>query len=114
MRLKRREDFRKVFAARCLTMDDVIVMYLSHNGLDVTRLGLGVGRKLGKAVVRNRIKRLIREAFRQLQMGTVTPGYDLICVPRSGQIRTLSDYETSLKNLFTRGIKKLETQSATE
>ncbi len=108
MRLRCRRHFREVFATRCRVADQNLVMYLSYNGLGVTRLGLGVGKMMGRAVARNRAKRLIREAFRQLQMGTAEPGFDLVCMPRSGQRHTLSDYKTSLGNLLARGVKELQ------
>jgi ribonuclease P protein component len=47
------------------------------------RLGVTVTRKSGKAVVRNRFKRLLREAFR-LDQALLPPGYDLVVVPKRG------------------------------
>ena len=94
-------------AGRCSVADRILVMYLSYNALDVTRLGLRVGRTWGKATVRNRAKRLLREAFRRLELATSAPGYDLICIPKSGQIRALREYEESMSRLFARGVRKL-------
>jgi len=51
------------------------------NQLPYMRLGLSVGKKLGKAVVRNRIKRMIREGFRQAENRKLG-GLDLIVIPR--------------------------------
>ena len=112
LRLKRRRDFQRTFGTRCVVSDGNLVIYLSRNGLDVTRLGLTVGRKLGQAVTRNRIKRLLREAFRRRNIGTATPGLDLICRPKSGQIRTLAEYEASLQDLVAQGARKLQRQAA--
>ena len=114
LRLKRNRDFTRAFARRCSVADGVLVMYLSHNTLDVTRLGLRVGRRLGPATVRNRTKRLLREAFRRLGLASTAAGYDLICIPRSGQILALREYEESLGSLFARGVRKLAGQTTRE
>jgi ribonuclease P protein component len=60
--------------------DREIVIRVLPNGLDGTRFGLSVSRKVGKAVVRNRIKRRLREILRQMDL---PPGWDIIVVARN-------------------------------
>jgi ribonuclease P protein component len=52
-----------------------------EEGVRPTRLGVTVTRKVGCAVVRNRIKRFVREAFRR-KRGSFTPGYDMVWVAK--------------------------------
>jgi ribonuclease P protein component len=52
------------------------------NGLGVTRVGLTVTKKIGKAVTRNRIRRRLREAARQVFPGCAAPGFDYVLIAR--------------------------------
>jgi ribonuclease P protein component len=63
--------------------------------MPVTRLGLSVSRKVGSAVVRNRVKRLLREAFRT-SASALPPGLDLVVVARPHQEWDLSRYAEAL------------------
>lgn len=97
-RLRRREDFLRVFEARSSAADRFLVVYGAPNDLDVVRLGIPVGRKFGNAVRRNMAKRLIREAFR-LEQWELPAGFDLICIPRRGELADLAQYRTSIRRL---------------
>jgi len=57
------------------------VLLAAPNQGAVSRLGLSVGRKLGPALRRNRLKRLIREAFR-LNKSALSAPMDLVVIPR--------------------------------
>jgi len=56
-----------------------LVVRTHPNGLDVSRFGFAIGKRLGKAVVRNRMRRRLREILRQTR---VAPGFDLVIIGR--------------------------------
>lgn len=109
-RLKKRKDFRRAFNRGVKAADRDLIIYLSYNHLDHSRIGLSVGRRIGKAVVRNRIRRRMREAFRLLRLGA-RAGYDLVCIPQPGPPRSLQQYQNSLVQLFDRARSRLEAKT---
>lgn len=64
------------------------------NGLDITRYGLAVGRRVGNAVVRNRIKRRLREIVRQAPLPA---GWDIILIARTPAAQ--ADYNSLKKSV---------------
>jgi ribonuclease P protein component len=60
-------------------VDGFIVMKILPNGLNVARYGFSVTKKVGKAVQRNRMRRLLKEIAR---LQSVKPGWDIIFIPR--------------------------------
>lgn len=84
-RLLRPAEFARVYAARRSAARGPLVVYAAtRNDPDGRpRLGLSVSRRIGNAVIRNRWKRRLREAFRRVQ-GDLDPRCDYILVVRSG------------------------------
>lgn len=79
--LTRNTDFRRAYQKGKSFVSPVLVSYVRKNRLKLTRVGITVSKKVGCAVVRNRSRRVIREAYRSL-MFHVKPGYDLVFVAR--------------------------------
>ena len=79
--LKQNHLFRRLYAKGKSAVDPRLAVYCRKNGGKASRLGITTGVKLGKAVVRNRTRRRIREAYR-LHEDRFAPGYDLVVVAR--------------------------------
>jgi len=87
--------FSAVFDARVRKSIGPIAVVAKPNDLPHCRLGLSIGRRVGNAVKRNRIKRLLREAYRLTQHDWPA-GYDLVIVVRPHNMASLADYQRLL------------------
>ena len=77
--LKKNRDFRIVYSQGKYISDKFFVAYALANGLTQSRLGITVSKKVGGAVVRNRVKRWVKESLRH---HLVAPGYDYVVIAR--------------------------------
>ena len=104
-RILKRKEFDHVMTYGRSVADRRLVVYTRENGLSRCRLGLVVGRKVGKAVRRNRIKRLLRTAFR-LSRPQLPSGQDIVVIARGrdGPERLAATQE-SLIDLAQRSLK---------
>lgn len=102
--------FAAVFDTQMRKSLGVIALCGKANGLDYNRLGLSVPRRVGNAVVRVRIKRRLREAFRLGQYDGPT-GYDLVVVVRPHEVLPVAEYQALLADGIRR-IHELATKRA--
>jgi ribonuclease P protein component len=106
-RLRSGSEFRRIYALRCSVGGSLVVLYGAANSLGHARLGLSVSRKVGGAVVRNRWKRLLREAFRTSR-SRLPLGLDLIAIPRSGSRPKLDGLQAELVELAGKLARRLK------
>ncbi|WHH57250.1 ribonuclease P protein component [Petroclostridium sp. X23] len=79
--LNENRTFKRIYAKGNSIANNLLVIYFIANGLNINRLGITVNKKIGKAVARNRVRRLIKESYR-LKESTIKEGYDIIFVAR--------------------------------
>jgi ribonuclease P protein component len=96
MRLGRTREFRAVYEARVRAFAGPLVVWSAPNDLPHCRLGLAVSRRVGGAVVRNRLKRRLREAFRTMQH-ELPGGYDLVVSARPHNPLPVAEYREALR-----------------
>jgi ribonuclease P protein component len=82
-RLRANADFQRVRREGRSLAHPLLVILTLANGLEHSRFGFAVGRRIGKAVDRNRIKRRMRELVRvRVQKGEIAAGWDVVFIAR--------------------------------
>lgn len=104
--LREAADFQRLYGLGQRAGDDYLLIFAAVSSLQVTRIGLSVSRRHGNAVRRNRLKRLLREAFR-LRQWQLPVGLDLVVIPRQRDDITLADVQNSLQRLTERLARRL-------
>src|SRR5215213_772295 len=99
--LRSPKEFDAVYAAKTRESRGPVTVYAIPNDLSHPRIGLSVSRKVGTAVRRNRIRRLLREAFRLMQHD-FPRGYDLVIVVRPHEPLMLAEYQKILSGALFR------------
>jgi ribonuclease P protein component len=86
--LTRRAQYLAVYESGKAFADSLIVVKALPNGLDATRTGFSVTKQIGKATVRNRVKRLLKENVRLLD---IKQGWDIVFIARRSIVK--ADYQ---------------------
>ena len=79
--IKENSDFKRAYYRGKSIVEKRIVLYFRKNKYSFNRLGLTVSPKVGNSVVRNRVRRLIKENYRLTD--EISQGYDIVIVARS-------------------------------
>ena len=101
-RLRRTRDVRRVYDEGQSWPHPFLVLVARPNGLDFSRVGFAASRSVGRAVARNRAKRLMREAARHLYP-RFGPGWDIMLIARARLLGVReAQVEEALKSLLSR------------
>ena len=79
-RIRKAEDFHRIIHASCFVKNQSFVIYFQPNELDCSRIGVSIPKRIGIAVIRNKIKRQIKALL--LEALDVTKPLDYVIVPK--------------------------------
>ena len=109
-RLSRSSDFQRIYRQGSSTASRFLVLYSfkrpDEAGAEGPILGLSVSKKLGGAVVRNRVKRLLREAF-QGCAGHLAKEYDLVVIARPHLLELVARESAGEKGVVVAAVREL-------
>ena len=98
--LTKPEEYALVYSKGISWASKTIVLKATPNNLSLSRCGFSVGKKVGKAVNRNRVKRRLREIYR---LSSLQPGWDIVLIARPASAETnYAELKIALTGLFTR------------
>ncbi len=91
-------EFQEIINNKRFVVNDSFVVYYRRKKEDHSRIGISVGKKLGKATDRNKVKRQVRMMFQQLLDYPLNN--DMICIVRAGYLQhTFKENKKLLENL---------------
>lgn len=102
-RVKNSKEFQSILkSGKSFANREFVMYYTEKPGQEHFRIGISVGKKLGNAVVRNRVKRCVREAFLQLE-NSVIAEVDIIIIARNPALNmNVHEIKKSLVHLLSR------------
>jgi ribonuclease P protein component len=80
-RLRKNYEFKFVYGKGKVYSNNILVLYIIENNADYNRVGFSVSKKVGKSVIRNKVRRKIKECYR-LNSSNIKKGYNMVFVSR--------------------------------
>lgn len=80
--LNENRDFRRIYRIGKSSVHSMCVVYAAKNRFGVNRIGVTASKKVGNAVKRNRARRVLKAAFREIEPN-IAAGWDFVIVARS-------------------------------
>lgn len=100
--LRRGAEFQHVWDEGKSFVHPLLILRVRPNGAERCRFGFVAGRKIGKATVRNRVKRWMRESVRR-HLPLIVPGWDMIWIARAEAAQsTFAEIDTAIVNVLQR------------
>lgn len=105
--LKKNNEFRRLYSKGRFFKNPLIVTYVIKTKSDCVRVGITTSKKIGNAVLRNRSRRIIREAYLSL-LPELKTGYDIVFVARgkTPYVKSSDILRVMKKQLKEAGIRK--------
>jgi ribonuclease P protein component len=82
LKIKKNREFKKIYNEGRYYVEEFLVAYVIKNNAEYNKVGFSVSKKVGKAVTRNRIKRLMKENYRQIS-DNLKSGHDIVFTARA-------------------------------
>ena len=110
--LKKNQEFKQVYNHSCSCVNKHLIGYFLKNQTAENRISISVSKKDGNSVVRHRLKRLVKEAYR-LNQQKIKAGYDIVIVVRAAaKGKNYQEIEATLLHLL--GLRKMIAENAKE
>lgn len=107
-RLRLRNDFKKLFDSKGRSVNSYFVLVFRKNDLEYSRIAVSIKKKFGKAVLRNKLRRQIKEIYRTNKQD-FPQGYDFLFIPRKALSNIYKDVDYSdIKKMIFDTVRKVK------
>lgn len=99
-RLRNNMEFKKVYSGGKNYWNRNLVLYVRKNNMEHSRVGYSITKKIGNSVVRNKVRRRMKEIYR-LEFNNIKAGYDIIIIPKKNIVDiSYRDLESAMLHIL--------------